>query len=366
MNRLKSDLDDANNKVLALEAEASELTYHIADAEVLLEELKDTLTKLREGGIARSSLGAIEFSFCPSCFTPLIGSDDDHRCSLCKADIDEGNDELRFVRMRSELEIQLKESRHLQGDRKKKLLVTKSDLNGLTAIRDVLAAEYVRIGKNYLTDADAQIEHLLNRVGYFEREVVEIQRESGLAAQLDELSQNKASLNEEITRLKNNISVWKEQRDRTQSNVYRQVTDNTAKILSQDLHTEAEFSETSTVYFDFSEDRISVNGKSGFSASSLTVLRNAFHLALHQSSAVSKAFNYPRFLLLDNIEDKGMTEARSQNFQRLIMQVSGTVEAEHQIIFTTSMIDPALDRDDLTVGELYDFNNKALKIQKGA
>jgi hypothetical protein len=117
------------------------------------------------------------------------------------------------------------------------------------------------------------------------------------------------------------------------------------------------------VYFDFSEDRIAVNGKTGFSASSLTVLRNAFHVALHLTSCRNRALRYPRFLLLDNIEDKGMTERRSQNFQRLIVAESAKLEVEHQIIFTTSMIDPQLDRPDLTVGDLYTFENKSLKIR---
>ena len=71
---------------------------------------------------------------------------------------------------------------------------------------------------------------------------------------------------------------------------------------------------------------------------------------------------YPRFLLLDNIEDKGMNEQRSQNFQRLIAAISENLETEHQIIFTTSMVDPRLDESDMTVGERYSFRNKTLKI----
>ena len=57
-----------------------------------------------------------------------------------------------------------------------------------------------------------------------------------------------------------------------------------------------------------------------------------------------------------------MTEQRSQNFQRLITEVSGSIEVEHQIIFTTSMIDAELEASDMTVGEMYTFANKSLKI----
>ena len=57
-----------------------------------------------------------------------------------------------------------------------------------------------------------------------------------------------------------------------------------------------------------------------------------------------------------------MTEQRSQNFQRMIAAISENLETEHQIIYTTSMVDPGLDESDMTVGERYDFSNKTLKV----
>ena len=68
------------------------------------------------------------------------------------------------------------------------------------------------------------------------------------------------------------------------------------------------------------------------------------------------------FLLIDNIEDKGTTAERSRNFQRRIVSISDDIPIEHQIIFTTSMVDPELDKSDLTVGDHYTFENKSLKI----
>lgn len=58
-------------------------------------------------------------------------------------------------------------------------------------------------------------------------------------------------------------------------------------------------------------------------------------------------------MLFDNIEDKGMVEERSWNFQRLIVQKSAQFDLPHQIIFTTSKIAPELDRSDLVVGRRY-------------
>ena len=359
---IKVDLDRVNGDISELQTLIGQLTYNIADADTLMDEVQRTLARLREGEVASSALGPINFMFCPSCFTPLKDPDHDHQCKLCRSDVEPDGDRSRFARMRNELEIQLKESNQLQARRREDLAAATARAGKLTGIRDALATEYLNLTRNYLTEADAQIDRLNSRLGYSERELIELQRERQLAEQLAELSRTRAELNEDITRLKENIVLWRDKRDRQQGFVYRMIQERTAAILARDVHTEAEFTEESDVYFDFTEDRVTVNGKSGFSASSLTVIRNAFHLALHWVSCISPILRYPRFLLLDNIEDKGMTEQRSQNFQRLIAELSGSIGSAHQIIFTTSMVDPGLDEFDMPVGERYSFSNKTLKI----
>lgn len=359
---IKGDLDRLNGDIADTQTLIGQLTYNIADADMLIDEIQRTLTRLREGEVASLTLGPINFLFCPSCFSPLNDADHDHQCKLRRSEIEPDSDRSRFARMRNELEIQLKESRQLQAKRRNDLAAKKDKVIKLIGVRDALAREYLNLTRNYLTEADAQIDHLNSRLGYSERELIELQRERQLAEQLAELSRARAELSEDITRLKENIVSWRSQRDRRQGNVYRTVQSRTATILAEDLHTEAEFTEESDVYFDFSEDRVTVNDKSGFSASSLTVIRNAFHLALHWVSCTNPILRYPRFLLLDNIEDKGMTERRSQNFQKLIATISESIEADHQIIFTTSMVDPALDESEMTVGDRYSFGNKSLSI----
>ncbi|MDB5600838.1 MAG: hypothetical protein JWN71_2882 [Xanthobacteraceae bacterium] len=359
---LKADLDKTNIAILKLQAEAGQLTYGIEDAKLLIEEIRRTLDRLKEGSVAATSLGPISFMFCPSCFTPIKEAETEHSCRLCHAHIEPHGDKSRLARMKNELELQLKESLQLQEKRKTDLSANRSKLEKLSAVRDTLAMEYLRVGRNYLTETDAKIDRLTSRLGYLERELIDISRERALAQQLAELSRERTAINEEITRLKESIASWREQRDRKQAGAYLLIKQSAASLLSQDLHTEAEFSDESDVYFNFAEDRITVNGKAGFSASSLTILRNAFHLALHWSACKSPDFRYPRFLLMDNIEDKGMTEVRSQNFQRIIKRVSDLISSDHQIIFTTSMIAPDLNIAELTVGDMYDFNNKSLKI----
>ena len=114
--------------------------------------------------------------------------------------------------------------------------------------------------------------------------------------------------------------------------------------------------------FSFSTDDIAVDGKKLFAASSMVLLKNAFHLALVFASTRDPEFRYPRFALFDNIEDKGMEEERSHHFQRLIVESSASAEVEHQIIFTTSKIAPELEVPELTVGRFYKLSAKSLVL----
>jgi len=58
-------------------------------------------------------------------------------------------------------------------------------------------------------------------------------------------------------------------------------------------------------------------------------------------------------MLFDNVEDKGMVQERSWNFQRLIARVSSELTTPHQIIFTTSKIAPDLEKSQFVVGRKY-------------
>ena len=66
----------------------------------------------------------------------------------------------------------------------------------------------------------------------------------------------------------------------------------------------------------------------------------------------------------DNIEAKGMETERSQNLQRVVVEMSKKATVRHQIILATSMIDPSLDTQDLCIGPTYTLENKTLQFPK--
>ncbi len=133
-------------------------------------------------------------------------------------------------------------------------------------------------------------------------------------------------------------------------------------ILKNDLERQDEFKRDNIVEVNFKNDSFSLNESNNFSASSKTYFKNAILFSIFFASLELDFFRYPRFILCDNLEDKGMEKERTQNFQKLITSMSNRFGNDHQIIFTTSMIADELNNSEYCIGENYDRNNKTLKV----
>ena len=136
-------------------------------------------------------------------------------------------------------------------------------------------------------------------------------------------------------------------------------------ILKNDLSRQSEFrnARPSDVGVNFKANSMEFQGSFNYSASSNTYLKNAIRFAIFFSSLKNDFFRYPRFIMCDNIEDKGMEQERSQNFQQLLVNICNKKkDNDYQMIISTSMIKPELNNTDLCVGDDYSEDNKALKL----
>lgn len=359
---LRSDVDRVSRDVVTLQRDIDRLSLFMEDSALLIQDLQNNLKQIEQSQATGEAFAPFRFSFCPSCLSAIEPVADEHQCHLCKKGLDEDYNRSRYARIRNEVEMQLRESLTLQDERKKNRDELGTRLSGLQRIRNLLSEQLLDLSRHYLTDADAKIEELTRSVGYLDRELVDLARERKLAAEVTELAERKAKLNGDIAKLREDIATWIAARDRRQTKIYGLISKITAQILSEDLASDIEDVDEHGVRFDFGDNDIVVNEKRGYSASSQTIIKNAFHLALVFASCLDEQLKYPRFALLDNIEDKGMTPARSHNFQRLILKWSQEMTVEHQIIFTTSMPDASLEAPQYTVGEKYSEAVKSLKI----
>ena len=135
-------------------------------------------------------------------------------------------------------------------------------------------------------------------------------------------------------------------------NVYSSIDEICRRLLVNDGG-EKSFLEPEDIFFDFAKDRMAVNGRSKFSASSMVILKNSIRLSFFLQALNDEESRIPNFLLMDNIEDKGMVAKRSQKFQHLITEACAEIEGEYQLIFTTSMIADDLNNTPYCVGPYY-------------
>jgi hypothetical protein len=133
-------------------------------------------------------------------------------------------------------------------------------------------------------------------------------------------------------------------------------------LLHSDLKRQDEFEAAQKVSFDFKNDSISVDDNFHFAESSNVFLKNSAILSLFLSAGKDEKYHHPRFLLFDNIEDKGMETVRSHLFQRLIVERATELEVPFQIIYTTSMMNPELELDDYTIGPAYSEQHRTLQF----
>ncbi len=361
IDQLRGDISTITKQIDSLADEISQLELSIEDSKALVSELSRNIEQLQEGFATNRALGGLSFSFCPACYS-VVDVPDDVSCHVCKTPYDEDHGEARVGRIKSQIELQLKESDRLIGlkaeDRNRKLAAS----SRLQALRQSLQEEYRALRADYTSDNSAAIEQAISQRGYKRRELEEFAERKERVSFIFELQQRKATLNQEITSLKGQLQELDARANQRRSRIMTLVSEKAGYILEHDLKSEKEFLSHPEVTFSFWDDHIAVDERRSFSGSSLTILRNALHAALLMASTDDSEMYYPRFLMMDNVEDKGMTESRSQNFQKVLAEISANIEVDHQIILTTSMIAPELADSPLVVGPYYDFEQKSLAI----
>jgi len=364
-------LDVQRNKVLeirqhynsALE-DKSRQELEISDSSEFIQSLERRLKALGESLETSLSFGEVELSHCPKCLsplTPLPEGEHDH-CTLCRNPLPIDARKIQTLRMQQELSLQIKESNAILIDKRSRLQQISDAIPFLTQKLINSEREMSQLLNEVRTERDAERDSLVLKKGQLEGHLQFLHQQARTAALLADLRKRKATLQSEIERLGISIQSKRKTKAERLMKAHERLEFFTALLLHDDLSRESLFKTAKEVKIDFRGDSFSVDGRNQFSASSMTYLRNSVHFALLFSSLELDFMRYPRFILCDNIEDKGMEEVRSRNFQRLIADISNKIPVAHQIIFTTSMIDASLDTDTYCIGTAYDDTHHTLEF----
>lgn len=359
---LQGEIESLVLKKQDLESGKSEISIELIDTQLFVISLNNRKLALENSRVTFSSLGEIQFKYCPACLEPVLGQGGSN-CCLCKTEIQEGARDVAYIQMLNELNFQLRESEDLISEFRYEIDSINSQLPRIIRRLEEAKFEYQEL--EVIVEAkDAIISEISSEMGFCKSQMLALEDRREHVKKVESMRIAK----EDISRLIQNIQDKLDQINAQQADrynlVYSSIEKIAARLLSKDGGYEPTFDDVEEVIFDFSKDKMFVNGRSKFSASSMVIMKNSIRLAIFLHSVDDKYARLPNFMIMDNIEDKGMVDERSHNFQRLIVSECENLKNKYQLIFTTSTIAPDLNDTSLCVGPMYEKGMHTLEFHK--
>lgn len=364
VEKIQKDLLPLKQKLRELTSDIYLLDLDVIDSKSFILTLKKRIIDLDNSILTKRILGDLTLTNCPQCLNPLENHVPEGHCFLCKQALSDDEERTHAKRLKQEIELQIKESEGLLLNKERKLVELRGVLPEWKEKINTLQKDLDSTIAESQSTRDDKIDDLFVLKGGLEKQLEILTKQIKGIDLLEQLKKELAELSAQIEKLKLSI----QQRDYAQKinrdRAMYEIEKNVIYILKNDLDRQKEFKNPSKVDIDFYGDSFSLDENFNFSASSNTYFKNAIRFSIFIASLSLDFMRYPKFILCDNMEDKGMEKARTQNFQNLIVKISESFKdkVEHQIIFSTSEIAEELDNTPYCVGSYYNQNNRTLKV----
>lgn len=360
---LKKALKQSKDKLFINKERIAALEFDVADSEVFIRELCHKLNCMDDSLSVADVVNSITYKNCPACFSDLSAQGrKENECALCGSEFHENSPKVNIYKMRNELQLQVKESSSLLEGKKRELSELLVETRSLEKDVRTLERRYKDVSTDIASSRQKVLQKCYREIGYVERSIEGLLKNKEIIDQIKLIADKRDMLNQKVNELRDLIEFKSAELEKRRHEIASELSEETVKLLKLDLDRQDQFSEAEYVNFDFGSNSISVNGESTFSESSTVYLKNVFLLAMLSVSALDDRVRFPRFLLLDGIENGGMEQERSYNLQRVILGLSDGLEVDHQIIITTAEIAPELEGSAATVGQFYTRDNKSLRF----
>lgn len=360
--KVQSELSVVKSNIRNLQSKINQFDIEIADSRQFVDTLEKRISELNNSLITRQIIGELPLTHCPQCLGALNNHTEEGHCFLCKQPLVEEAERANAKRLLQEMKLQVKESKSLLEEKERNYTAFIGELPSQIELARSLQKQLDISIENPQTTRDERIDNLLVTKGGSEKKIEYLTQQIKAVELIELLKKELAQLNAFITTLRLEIEQKGELQKRNYQVAIQKIRELTLYTLKNDLDRQEEFRSGKKIDIDFLRDTYSLDDGNNFSASSKTYFKNAILFSIFFASLELSFFRYPRFILCDNMEDKGMEKERTQNLQDLITSMSDKHDQEHQIIFTTSMISEDLNNKPYCVGEEYDRNNKTLVI----
>lgn len=369
--------DTVNPEITILAAEIEQLSTVIAERDadlgLYVAEIADCIAfnvsldgrkkALLESKATFEAIGSVSFKQCPCCNAKTSVVTDENICPLCKSERTPEEHSSAYLRILTELEFQEKQNEKLLGDLKFRLETE-------TVARNVLIQElsakktFLRNIAGATSKHEAGIIQSSRKLGFAESQVANLSEKILIVQKVDELRTARRNYGLQITDLNELMISLMAAGAARRARVLQGIGERALAILERDEEYEPVFKNATKTEaeIDFAKDRWLVDGRSKFSGSSNFFKKNALHVAMLSYAISDPKCRHPRFLILDDIENGGMTAPRSQNFQRILLDAIRGRENQCQVIVATAMVDPSLDNDMFGVGPSYPKGDYVFKV----
>ena len=348
-----------------LEERIDLLRHEVEDTLLYVEELSSKREALLQSASARRVLGTLRLDYCPECLSPLPADAPEGTCHLCKSPVEDGAGLTQARRMAEDLTLQIQECeeglRHDQDElRSLRARLRASRGRHRAAQRDL----DTMLGTARGSQA-ALLEDLCYRRGRAQGELLQYYTLLEQAEYYESQASRLAGLRDQQAHTESLIHHLTQQQEQRRAEVRASMQRHGVYFLHHDKESQRAFSSASPGDFhvDFADNRVYLQQPHDrFSASSSFFLKLVARFSLLFASLDIPWMRYPRFILADNMEDKGIEVERAQKFQQTLIDRLSQYPAEHyQVIYTTSYITPQLDSSEYVVGDHYGMGHKSLR-----
>ena len=353
--------------VTKLKDKLAEVQHEITDNDFFITSLNEKLKALKNSTVTREFLNNFQLEYCPECLTEIktdtkveVGKE---RCKLCKETIDSTYGLTQARRMQQEINFQIIESNSIQKLLKLDLEELAPQIKKESGILQDLQKQFDTEIEDVNTSRQEQIENLATEKGLAEGEIMQYRTLLENAQFYIGLLEKRDLLIREKDELEAYIKQIERQQDVLKDRIENQIKKEALYFLKNDFHRQDEFKNANDFNVDFSNNIAFLSSKyAKYSASSNFYLKVSARFAIFLASLSIPEMRYPRFILADNMEDKGIEEGRAQNFQKILIERLNNFDpSTYQVIYTTSYITKELNESDLVVGKYHTVANRTLQ-----
>lgn len=364
--KLSDEIVIQRKTVEAIKNEYENTEHEIADNEFFIASLEEKRKALNNSLITRDLLNNFNLDYCPECLSEIevqINNNSENQCKLCKSKIDSNYGITQGRRMQQEISFQILESNSIQKDLKKDLEELGPKLKKELGILKNLQSQYNEEVKDVRSSKQDEIESLYLQKGFIEGEILQYRTMLENAEYYNKLLIKRDELIKDKDLVEKFIKNAENQQTRLKTQIEITIKKEALNLLNNDLHRQDEFKDANAFNIDFSNNIAFLDSKyAKYSASSNFYLKLTARFALFLASLSIPQMRYPRLLIGDNMEDKGIEEERAQNFQKIVIDRLKSFDPDsYQLIFTTSYISNELENSELVVGDFYKEDNRTLK-----